>query len=79
MVMHCSVDVCVHRSPSSKFGNKIFPFISPVAQRELFFFSGLVLSVMAGLVTDTGVDVTVLNECEVEFLSRGADGGLLAR
>ncbi|CAM4592193.1 unnamed protein product [Leuciscus chuanchicus] len=46
---------------------------------ELYFFSGAVLSVVAGVVTDTGGGVSVLNECEVEFLSCGADDKVVER
>lgn len=78
MLIYCSVDVCVHCSSSFQDENGISSIISPFTQHELYFFSGAVLSVVAGVVTDTGGGVSVLNECEVEFLSRGADGRLLA-
>lgn len=78
MLIYCAADVCVHCSSSFQHENEISSIISPFTQHELYLFSGALLSVVAGLVTDTGGGASVLNECEVEFLSCGADGGLLA-
>lgn len=78
MLIYCAADVCVHCSSSFRDENGISSIISQFTQHELYFFSGAVLSVVAGVVTDTGGGVSVLNECEVEFLSCGADSRLLA-